>query len=34
MELRVECMEEVIAAESVWYYVGYACGTIVKAIFS
>lgn len=33
MELRVERMEEVIAAESVWYHLGYWCGRVVKAIF-
>ncbi len=32
MELRVERMENVIAAESVWYYVGYAVGCVVKAL--
>ena len=33
MELRVERMESVIAAESAWYYAGYVCGCVVKAIF-
>lgn len=34
MELRVERMENVIAAESVWYYIGYAVGSVVRAIMN
>lgn len=34
MEIRVEKMEEVIAAESAAYYVGYAVGVAVKALYN
>ena len=33
MELRVERMESVIAAESAWYNAGYVIGRVVKSIF-
>ena len=32
MELRVERMEDVFAAESIWYYVGYAVGKFLRSL--
>lgn len=32
MEIRVEKMEDVIAAESIAYYVGYAVGSVVRVL--
>lgn len=34
MELRVERMESVIAAESIAYWIGYGVGCIVKALMN
>ncbi len=32
MVLSVERMEDVIAAESVWYHIGYVVGSLVRSI--
>lgn len=34
MEIRVERMENVYAAESIWYHIGYAVGSFVKSLLN
>jgi hypothetical protein len=34
MEFGVERMEDVVAAESIWYHIGYAVGSFVRSLLS
>jgi hypothetical protein len=34
MTMRIERLENVYAAESIWYYIGYAVGKFVREIIS